>query len=912
MTGTTNAANLKPGWQGQHSGRFMADLSLLEWAVQQPDWVRDTLRRIATTAGLTLGDDDRKAVLERIKHAAEGQGNAHACEALTAEHLSKCAEVGPRAVLASIGPVQNVDRLAKNQQLRFAPAGVTLIFGENGSGKSGYSRIAKRLCRSLSVDELKGDVFKAKPDGPTAIKLRYQLGSAPITEMNWSPNAKSPAELKQISVFDSKNARLYVDQQNRIAYLPAEIAVLEHHGQLCGAFAAEFKLQQDAIEKRLRTPLPAGYTPSGAMAKFLANLEAKSQFVPSNAEIEELAGLSEAEIEELKSLERKLLQDPVALAATRRRASQVLTRLVEVLKNIEDGLSDEVANRLNDSAKEARTTAQAAELAAASQFVDEPLTGVGGEAWRLLYLVARDFAALSGGSPERIADQVGDPCPLCQSPLGAEAAARMGRFNAFVHSEASRRADAAREALAKAVAELEGVTVPPADVVSSSLTGYAGLDTTRAETVSQVEALLQSYAARRKSLIDRVSDAAHQPPPLPASLRAALSDEIEKLNAEVTQLESSATHAAALDADRARIAELKDRSKLRDDLATVLQRANELRELAALKACQAQVQTRGISLQINALRRKLVTENLQQRIQAEITCLDLNHIPFRVTDSSEQGQSRFAVGLQGVDKIPNQQILSEGEQRALALACFLAEIGDDGDAYGLVVDDPVSSLDQRRIRLVAERLVQEAAKGRQVIIFTHNLVFFNEVAAEAARMGNATPLIKIVVRKTEADGFGVVEEDTEPWLARSVGMRLTDLRTRAQALAKETDQTGDHYRRQAKDFYSDLRETWERCVEEIVLNKTVQRLVPDVMTKRLGGVVVSDEDYKSIYFAMQHVSERSGHDMPVGRDIPVPTPAEMLGDVQTLDNFQADYKKRRKAAETAREALHGPVKAALV
>ena len=37
----------------------------------------------------------------------------------------------------------------------------------------------------------------------------------------------------------------------------------------------------------------------------------------------------------------------------------------------------------------------------------------------------------------------------------------MSRFNAFVRSEASRRADAAREALAKAVAELEGVAVPP-------------------------------------------------------------------------------------------------------------------------------------------------------------------------------------------------------------------------------------------------------------------------------------------------------------------------------------------------------------------------------------------------------------------------------------------------------------------
>lgn len=144
----------------------MADLSLIDWAGQQAAWVQDSLRRISSTAGLQVSDEDRQDILFRIRYAANGVGDAPACNGLTPSHLALCAEAGPRTVLASIGPVQNIDRLAKGQQLRFAPKGITLVFGENGSGKSGYARIAKRLCRSLSVDELKGDVFKAKPDGP--------------------------------------------------------------------------------------------------------------------------------------------------------------------------------------------------------------------------------------------------------------------------------------------------------------------------------------------------------------------------------------------------------------------------------------------------------------------------------------------------------------------------------------------------------------------------------------------------------------------------------------------------------------------------------------------------------------------------------------------------------------------------
>lgn len=97
-----------------------------------------------------------------------------------------------------------------------------------------------------------------------------------------------------------------------------------------------------------------------------------------------------------------------------------------------------------------------------------------------------------------------------------------------------------------------------------------------------------------------------------------------------------------------------------------------------------------------------------------------------------------------------------------------------------------------------------------------------------------------------------------------------------------------------------------------MLNKTVERLVPDVMTKRLNGVIVTDDDYRTIYLAMGRVSERSGHDMPVGRDIAAPPPAEMVQDIQTLRAFNSDYRTRRKAAMVHRTTLEEPVKADLV
>ena len=42
-----------------------------------------------------------------------------------------------------------VNALAPGQELDFGgPTGLTVIYGDNGSGKSGYSKILKRACRS--------------------------------------------------------------------------------------------------------------------------------------------------------------------------------------------------------------------------------------------------------------------------------------------------------------------------------------------------------------------------------------------------------------------------------------------------------------------------------------------------------------------------------------------------------------------------------------------------------------------------------------------------------------------------------------------------------------------------------------------------------------------------------------------
>lgn len=210
---------------------------LMGWAAEQPIWVQDSLRRIAVAADHFLEPEDVGCILDNVRAAAGAGSSPHPMKAIDASHLSGGSGDARRTVLAQLGPVQNIDRLADGQRLRMAGIGITLVYGENGSGKSGYTRIAKRLCRSLTSDHLRGNVFEAG-GGAMRVQVRYQVGDDSVTEIDWDPATPPPSQLRQISVFDSQNARLYVDSGNRIAYLPRELAILEHHGELCQRMAA--------------------------------------------------------------------------------------------------------------------------------------------------------------------------------------------------------------------------------------------------------------------------------------------------------------------------------------------------------------------------------------------------------------------------------------------------------------------------------------------------------------------------------------------------------------------------------------------------------------------------------------------------------------------------------------------------
>ncbi|HJN24272.1 MAG TPA: AAA family ATPase, partial [Rhodospirillales bacterium] len=319
--------------------------------------------------------------------------------------------------------------------------------------------------------------------------------------------------------------------------------------------------------------------------------------------------------------------------------------------------------------------------------------------------------------------------------------------------------------------------------------------------------------------------------------------------------------------------------------------------------------TAGISRNISKLREEYLTRELNDKIKIEIKDLGLSYLNVSLKDETKKGESNFKsdLGFKQPIKV-NSTVLSEGEQRGLALACYLAEADLSPTKHGLVVDDPVSSLDHQRIELVAKRLVEEAAKGRQIIIFTHNILFYLEVEKRAAEMG--VGLAQNTIYRHLDHGAGIVNASMVPYQARKVTERIDAIRNELAAMkAAGLDPQEDEYRKAVESICIDLRKAWERLVEEVLLNKSVERFSYRVKTQSLKGVVVEDDDYRQIHFAMEKLSNFTAHDEAAGKQGVLSTVDQLMEAVNELDNYRIEIKKRASGTEESRKKLEKPHKA---
>ena len=881
----------------------MAHEELLAWAASRSPWQQDALRRLATQGELTA--DDLSALRLQIEQAA-GLSVKDVPDAvpLAEEHLNQAASNDPRTVLASLGPVRHVDRLSPDQPpLRFAVNGITLVYGANASGKSGYCRIARQLCRSLSPVDLRGNVYDAATPALPEVDVAFRVGDDDQLkeELIWYADQDPPAELSRISVFDSATAGVYVDKERRIEFLPYELDLMNKLGLACRSLEEGFRERLAAVNAAVSTRLPDAYHDGTAVQATLARLVTQTALddLPSESELQEFGSWSADKQAAFETAGERLKQDPQVMIRLRSEAKQALETVKGEASGIEEELADSSLAAIYQKRRDAETASRAVEAAARDLFSDQPISELGSESWRLMLTYAREFAvtAFPDAPPPQLSS--GGLCVLCQQNLDDNAAVRMAAFDDYIAGRAAEESVAADKALAEHRDRLLAFRVKPRPEVEVLLAGYAGLRDASGETAAAIAAFVEKAGNRldavKDALRDNRYDALHNLDPLPASPAQLIEDEIGRLDSEIAQLEAAERDEGALARLKARHADFADRKRLSEQVQVFVERRNRLEERHRLEVCAQQCRSTAITRRITDRRREILTPTLRASLETELERLRLSHIPLDLTDRGRGAESIVEIALDSRQRVlNNSDILSEGEQRALALACFLAELQEIGTNHGIIVDDPVSSLDHSRMRAVAERLAEEASNGRQVIVFTHNILFHHMLwtAARRAKVGRHCEWMS----SAGNDRFGLIDEFQKPWQMKRVPERLSDVDQGRAALTRDGyDHTDQRFRSAIVDLYTKMRTTWERIVEEVLFNNVVQRFRPEVMTQSLKEACLDPSaDYPAIFEGMKRCSHYSGHDEASDLPPDLPEPHEVDRDIAELRAFADMALARRK------------------
>ena len=876
---------------------------IISWAQGLPKWEADAVRRI-----LAAGDDALTPETEvEIFALARAELNIGASPAGIAPvppspgMFSGASGTVDQVTLVSIENVQNVNAIQPGSSLTFSKNGLTVVYGNNGAGKSGYTRILKLSCNARDKDErVLGNVFQAAFTVPSAT-LHVELNGQP-TVVQWNAQQPANAILTSISAFDARCARIITDEKNEITYLPYGADVFEKLARLVGKLKTGIE-SEISPQQPIQDSAVIGGSPS---ASFLAQLTGFTE----DAEIEVATKWESADDLALLAKEELLAKSEVEPALKEiDRLTKVKARVDSTAQAIRDqykSLASISESAIKAALAELKIADDAREMAIKESQADDPLKGVGtAEAWRNLYHTAKRY------SEEVAYEDQGFPvvkdgalCVLCQQVLQPAATARMTRFRKFMEDTTAEAVATRKKVvlmLRDSATRLKVIDSLALDALADEMTPFdpdageyfKGLQTAVGERRKAAIGALDAYPVTDIKL-----------PAIPAPADAPLvqvSIRIEQRLGAIKSASDPEQHKKL----QFEIRDLRSRRALRDRKQAIKDYVQRDKRNIQLRIATAELKTLEITKKGIAIISKNLTPEFLKAFKAELKELGVDHLPLSVKPAGASGETQHEFKLEGValpSKTKLSQVLSEGESRVIAIAGFLAELATAKSSNPIVLDDPVSSLDHVYTATIAKRLAKEA-QHRQVIVFTHNIAFLMELDDAVEALGNAGTPIKYEVRTLRKLGSDAgVSAGGLPWHAMKVNQRAAYLEGLITKIKPVYVTDRETYNREAAQVYGLLREAWESSVEEDVFYAVVSRYRNSVKTMQLVDVEIDDKDIHEIDAGMTKCSTwMTGHDKSKALHTDRPSPNEVLSDIKALRDFSAKIVKRRDQTRKRRK-----------
>lgn len=674
-----------------------------------PYWAKFLAKKILSGNAISEDDIDTSYsyLLEQLKLKDETE-----CLEISIDYNAEnTGNYKPDLLFTNLANVEGVNALTENQTIEFSP-NLTIVYGANGSGKSGYVRLLKKVFYSKSPENILPNVYQEDVNKPVNAKFTFKSNN---DETSLEYADKDNAEFRQFAVFDGKGLFKQLAEKNEFEFRPAGLSFFADYTNAINR--VEQKLNTEITNKQSSNDFGVWFDGNSEIKTLVQNLNAdtniddlkkytpfsdedKTQKEATQKQYDELLLASKGKEKEIKTLEgikNLLVQNKQAIE----KLNQYFT--TEVIEKVKTAISDCVS-------KEATAKAEGIE-----NFKTDKIENVGTTEWKNFIVSAEEFAKTQKAE-NIVYPENGDNCLFCQQPLSEEAQKLISNYWTFIKSIAEQNAKQAQEKLDKAKENYENLNFDlfPQD---NTLTVWL------AEKYPNELEILKQKLSEQKTLAQNII----------ADIQSKSVNERTEIQISIEQHTAIETAIDTLIKNLKEDEQSKELEKLLNS-KTLLEHKEKFNthflkfetfvnnQFWIKEAGKADYAKRKITETEKALSNKYFNQKYIDAFNEE--CQKLNgSFGIDISTTGSAGKSYRQLKLKG--KNPNT-VLSEGEQKVIAIADFLAEMHLSEINKGIIFDDPVTSLDERRKSKIAERLAQEALQ-KQVIIFTHDLVFVSSL-----------------------------------------------------------------------------------------------------------------------------------------------------------------------------------------
>lgn len=669
---------------------------LSEFANNKPEWLKALIKDAIETNG-SIEELRINEIFDNLLNDTPLQVQTH--------NLSSVQQSSQKLLFESLTHVSGVNALCENQTIKFSPD-VTVLYGLNGSGKSGYFRILNNISGGVHK-EIKPNIYTS--DGlkkDINVSIKYELGNS-HKQYSLADSYATHSDFYGVKVFDSSylNGLLQTKNPNETIIFPLGLHLFGCIAKILDTYTAKINEQIELTKASL--PVIQTEELSDSVRNKFVNREDFS--VSERKVLTEKKPFSDTEnnllIEkenELKQLQQNNVQDAINL---RTKQNKELSTFVDKLNSVIQDLKyygEELANALTafEFAKNKNESArQRSEVLKCLPKSDT-------QEWKSFILAGHNYSALCDQeNPKR--------CPYCHQELRTdEAISIIDAYTDFLSDTSEKELNEASKKLSSIRSKIEklDVAITLTDEVNSVIKESVELQK-KIEQLSAYKTLLKSVISAEKI----------QMPSMNFSAELEILDNkkkehvtaIEKLNASKVEKEKKVEEL------RKEIAHLKEYRSISKQITDIKEYFSIHDKIKAIESKKSATKTNQITSLANQAQKDLLTNTLKTNFEKELKALGRQklNVELEVINGSK-GKCKTQLKLTGNNSV--LEILSEGEQKAVALAMFFAEIQDEN--YPIILDDPVTSLDHEIAGMLSKRLLDF---GNQVIVFCHNRLFLD-------------------------------------------------------------------------------------------------------------------------------------------------------------------------------------------